>query len=89
MSLEAFQDFLDQFGEDPAKWPESLRRAAETLLARDAAARAAFAEARINGAGLRRRFVKAPTRLLQTIDRRVRDIAEAERPRSAVANGRP
>ena len=88
MSLEAFQDFLDQFGENPAKWPEGQRGTAEAFLARDPAARAAFAEARVNSAGLQRRSVKAPQRLLQAIDRRVRDIERSETPLPAVASGR-
>ena len=88
MSLETFQDCLDQFGENPAEWPESQRGAAEGLLARDSGARAAMAEARVNAAGLQRRSVKAPAPLLEAIDRRVREIAAAEETQPAVANAR-
>lgn len=73
MNLEAFQDIIDQFGEDPAHWPEAQRESAEALLESDPAARALVAEAAAIRAGLQRRTVKAPERLLQAIDNRLRD----------------
>ena len=72
MSLKAFQDIIDQFGEDPARWPESRRADAAALLDADPAARALVADAAIVRAWLKRRAVKAPGHLAQAIDRQLR-----------------
>ena len=45
MSLTRFVEFLDSHGADPAHWPERSREAAQQLLAANADARAARAEA--------------------------------------------
>ncbi|MCP1335885.1 hypothetical protein [Futiania mangrovi] len=45
MTREMFEDLLDRHGPDLARWPEGTRTAAETLMARDAAAREALAGA--------------------------------------------
>jgi hypothetical protein len=46
MTLARFQRLLDIFGADPAQWPQPERDAAERLLASDAAAAGALAQAR-------------------------------------------
>ena len=46
MTEKKFQYLLDAHGPDPAHWPAGQRRAAEALLARSAAAQAAWQEAR-------------------------------------------
>lgn len=45
MSLEAFEDGLDRYGADLARWPEALRPPAERLLAESSPARAAWHDA--------------------------------------------
>ena len=94
MSLEAFQDFLDRFGENPAAWPEAQRAGVQALLDTVPAARRAFDDAVAIHEQLRRRPVKAPASLLHAIDRSVsservsREIAQTDRPRAAAVNGR-
>jgi hypothetical protein len=46
MNIAEFQDRLDAHGGDLAGWPEEARRAAERLVASDAAARSALDQAR-------------------------------------------
>lgn len=46
MTLARFHRLLDVHGADPARWPQSDRAAAERLLASDAAAAGALAQAR-------------------------------------------
>jgi hypothetical protein len=46
MTVEDFGTTLDRLGSDLSRWPEALRHAAETLVARDAAAAKRLAEAR-------------------------------------------
>jgi hypothetical protein len=46
MTLTRFQRLLDVYGADPARWPQPERDAAERLLASDAAAAGALAQAR-------------------------------------------
>jgi hypothetical protein len=68
ISLDALREIIDRFGEDPARWPERRRAAAEALLNADPAAQALVAEAQLIRAWLQRRAVKAPEHLLRAID---------------------
>ena len=72
LSLEALQDIIDQFGEDPALWPEGQRSSAAALLESDPAAQALVADATVIRAWLRHRAVKAPERLARAIDQQLR-----------------
>jgi hypothetical protein len=87
MSLEAFQDIIDHFGEDPAHWPEGRRADAAALLDADPAAQALVADAAIVRAWLRRRAVKAPDRLAQAIDDRLRDTEHRDMQGAAARAG--
>jgi len=71
LSLEAFQDMIDQFGANSAHWPETQRAGAAALLDASPAARALVVEATRLDALLKRRSVKAPDRLLRSINERL------------------
>jgi hypothetical protein len=68
-SLDAFQDFLDQFGENPAAWPEGQRDIAQATLDASSEARDVLAAAAALHGQLRRRDVKAPAHLRRALDR--------------------
>lgn len=67
MSVEAFQDGLDQYGEDLAAWPGKERARAKDLLAASEAARAVLAEACAQADALRASPPKAPAGLVDRI----------------------
>jgi hypothetical protein len=46
MNMDRFQELLDAYGAEPARWPEAERDAASALLADSGEARARLAEAR-------------------------------------------
>jgi hypothetical protein len=47
LSIDAFEDYLDQFGSDVSAWPEPIGRAARNLLAISPTAAAAWQDAKL------------------------------------------
>ena len=87
MTVAELETLLETFGGDPARWPAGRRQAAEALIAADAGARRALAEAQALDRLLSRASGPAPERLESLLDRIV-DAAETDamRPASAQAS---
>jgi len=67
ISIAEFEAALDAHGPDLSRWPDMLRREAETLLATSEDARQALAAAQVVEAGLRASTPKAPASLADRI----------------------
>jgi len=61
VSPQDLQDFVDQFGEDPAAWPEESHTDVETLIDECAEARAILAQAKLLRVLLRDMGARAPS----------------------------
>lgn len=67
MSIEQFQDCLDQYGEDLTAWPENQQARAHRLLTSSEEARILAAEASQRAGAMRAGSPKAPKGLVDRI----------------------
>lgn len=67
MDVAELEDLIDRLGEDPSRWPDDRRLAAERLLQESAAARALLAQARAVREALSAPPVRAPAGLADRI----------------------
>lgn len=89
MTLEDFEDALDRFGGDLARWPKSARRAAEALLEQDARAGLLLREAQeIDAALAPGAAPQAAPELTDRIMQRVAQHEVAEQNRQAEVSAR-
>ena len=67
MDIAEFEDLIDRLGDDPSRWPDDQRRAAEHLLAASAEARSLLGEAKAVREALAAPPVRAPAGLADRI----------------------
>lgn len=67
MDVAELEDLIDRLGEDPSRWPDDRRLAAERLLQESAAARALLAQVRAVREALSAPPVRAPAGLADRI----------------------
>ncbi|WP_420134816.1 hypothetical protein [Rhodopseudomonas sp.] len=67
MDIAEFEDLIDRLGDDPSRWPDDQRRAAEHLLAASVAAQSLLDSARAVREALAGPPVRAPAGLADRI----------------------